>query len=149
MRKFEHTFRVDAPLAEVAEFHSRSSSMPAITPPPMIVRIHAAPEALKSGDRMEFTLWAGPLPIHWIASIENVTKNGFTDRQAAGPFASWAHRHNYRRIGATTTEVYDHVEADIQKHPFWGPVGWLMWIGLPLLFRYRARRTRQLLTKTG
>jgi hypothetical protein len=36
--------------------------MAAITPPPMVVRMHRAPEHMGSGDEMDFTLWAGPLP---------------------------------------------------------------------------------------
>jgi len=64
--KFQHRFRVKAPLAAVADFHSRSASMPAITPPPMIVRVHAAPARLTSGDVMDFTLWAGPVPLRWV-----------------------------------------------------------------------------------
>ncbi len=38
--RYEHRFRVRAPLAAVADFHSQAASMPAITPPPMIVRVH-------------------------------------------------------------------------------------------------------------
>lgn len=143
--KYEHRFRVKASLEDVAAFHSRSASMAEITPPPMVVRIQSAPEILKGGDRMDFTLWAGPLPIRWRAAIENAGKNGFTDRQVSGPFASWIHRHNFRKIDAATTEVYDHVEAELKRHPFWGPLGWLMWAGMPLLFRFRAYRTRRLL----
>ena len=40
--RYEHRFRVKAPLAAVADFHSRAASMPAITPPPIIVRMHRA-----------------------------------------------------------------------------------------------------------
>jgi hypothetical protein len=47
-----------------------------------------------------------------------------------------------------TTDVVDEVEAALKRHPFWGPVGALMWIGLPLLFAYRGWRTRQIL-ETG
>ena len=60
--KFQHRFSVRAPLARGAEFHARSASMAAITPPPMVVRMHRAPEHMGSGDEMDFTLWAGPLP---------------------------------------------------------------------------------------
>ncbi len=72
--KYHHTFRVKAPQAAVAEFHSRSASMPAITPPPMIVRVHAAPARLASGDEMDFTLWAGPVPLRWVARIEDASE---------------------------------------------------------------------------
>lgn len=143
--RYEHRFRVNAPLAAVAKFHSRSASMPAITPPPMIVQVHAAPEQLSEGDRMDFTLWTGPLPIRWTAQIEAVSPTGFTDRQISGPFAHWTHRHTFVPVAEHVTDVVDQVEARLKRHPLWGLVGWLMWAGLPLLFAYRGWRTRRLL----
>ncbi|MEZ4584038.1 MAG: hypothetical protein R3A10_20780 [Caldilineaceae bacterium] len=61
--------------------------MGAITPPPVIVRVHRAPELLGEGDEMDFTMWLGPLPIRWLARIEQVTPVTFVDRQLRGPFA--------------------------------------------------------------
>jgi len=72
---FQHRFLVHAPLKKVAEFHSRSASMADITPPPVLVRIHQSPAILSEGNEMKFTLWVGPLPIHWHAHMENVSKN--------------------------------------------------------------------------
>lgn len=145
--KFEHRFRVRAPVEKVAEFHSNSTSMAAITPPPMVAIVHSAPERLKSGDRMDFTLWAGPVPIRWVAAIEDASPAGFTDRQVRGPFASWVHRHSFERVDDRTTDVVDCVEASPKRHLFWGLVGRLMWAGMPILFAFRGRRTRALLEK--
>jgi ligand-binding SRPBCC domain-containing protein len=143
--RFERKFRVKATVGQVAEFHSRAASMGAITPPPMIVRVHSAPEQLKSGDVMDFTLWAGPVPVSWVARIDDASPKGFTDRQVRGPFRSWSHRHSFRAVDPQTTEVHDVIEASHRKHPFWGLVSRLMWLGMPLLFAFRARRTRALL----
>lgn len=143
--KFKHTFRVRAPQAAVADFHSRSASMPAITPPPMIVRVHAAPARMGSGDMMDFTLWAGPVPLRWVARIEDASVAGFTDRQMRGPFAAWAHRHSFVRVDDTTTDVVDEVEATLKHHPFWGLAGALMWAGMPVLFGYRGWKTKRIL----
>jgi ligand-binding SRPBCC domain-containing protein len=143
--KYRHTFRVDAPLAAVAAFHSRSASMPAITPPPMIVRVHATPERLATGDEMDFTLWAGPVPVRWVARIEDASPEGFTDRQVRGPFAAGAHRHRFVRVDDRTTDVVDEVEAALRRHPFWAAAGALMWIGMPVLFAFRGWKTRRIL----
>jgi ligand-binding SRPBCC domain-containing protein len=121
--------------------------MAAITPPPLVVRITAAPDVLRRGDRMAFTLWMGPLPVRWVAHIEEAGTTGFTDRQVAGPFAEWQHRHRFIAIDETHTEVRDEVRARLRRHWLWGPVGFAMWAGLPLLFAYRGWRTRQALTK--
>jgi ligand-binding SRPBCC domain-containing protein len=94
---------------------------------------------------MDFTLWAGPIPLRWIAKIEGVSAEGFTDRQLQGPFARWTHRHRFVRVDDRTTDVVDEVEAEIKRHPFWGPVGLLMRAGMPALFAYRGWKTRRLL----
>lgn len=143
--KFTHRFTVKAPLARVAEFHRASASMAAITPPPIRVRIHAAPEFLAANDVMDFTLWAGPIPIRWVAQIEASGTSGFTDRQLRGPFACWVHHHRFSAVNDTTTEVIDEIEARIQRHPLWAVVGSLMWLGMPVLFALRGRRTQRLL----
>lgn len=142
---FKHSFKVHAPLSAVRHFHAQSASMGAITPPPTIVRIHAAPASLREGDIMDFTLWLGPVPIHWIAQIEQVGLNGFTDRQLAGPFTRWIHRHRFIPIDEATTEVIDEVEAVLRLHPWWTFVGLGMWLTMPLLFAFRGWKTRRLL----
>ncbi|MEZ4866523.1 MAG: hypothetical protein R3C14_34710 [Caldilineaceae bacterium] len=143
--QFHHRFQVQAPLAKVAAFHRQSASMGAITPPPVIVRMQQAPPVLQEGDEMSFTLWLGPLPIHWRARIEGVTPTGFTDRQLAGPFQQWVHRHTFRALSPTVTEVIDEVEAELSEQWRWKVVGLGMWLNLRPLFLYRAWKTQQLL----
>jgi len=146
--RYHHRFTVKAPLAEVATFHSRSASMGAITPPPILVRIHAAPETLQEGDRMDFTMWLGPLPVRWLAQIEQTTPTSFVDRQLSGPFDSWVHLHTFAPIDATTTAVIDEVTATLHRSNwFWKLVGAGMWLGLPILFAYRGWKTRRMLAK--
>ncbi len=147
--RYEHRFRVAAPVAAVAEFHSRAASMAAITPPPLIVRVHRAPARLGEGDEMEFTMWAGPLPLRWVARIEDVSPEGFTDRQLRGPFREWRHHHAFVQRADDVTEVVDRVDASLRRHVLWGPVGLAMWIGLPVLFVYRGWKTRRLLERQG
>lgn len=145
--KYHHSFRVRVPLAVVADFHAQSASMGAITPPPIITQIHQAPTRLQEGDEMDFTLWLGPLPMRWLARIEEVGNNGFTDRQLRGPFRSWVHRHHFRPVDETTTEVLDNVEAELKKHPWWGLIGLGMWLNMPILFAYRGWKTKRLVEK--
>jgi ligand-binding SRPBCC domain-containing protein len=148
MRKlqyFTHRFTVRASLSRVAEFHRHASSMAAITPPPIIVRIHHAPDVLTEGSHMDFTMWLGPLPLYWQASIEDVSENGFVDRQLKGPFAAWQHRHTFVALGDQSTEVIDEVQVQLRSHPFWWLVGLGMRLGLPFLFAFRAWKTRRLL----
>ena len=96
---------------------------------------------------MDFTLWFGPLPIRWSASIEDVSQTGFTDRQLSGPFGAWVHRHSFVRLDDETTEVIDAITLRLKPHPLWGPVGLGFVLGLPVLFAFRGWKTRRLLEK--
>ena len=94
---------------------------------------------------MDFTLWLGPLPLRWLARIENVSPNGFTDRQLRGPFAGWVHRHTFVSVDEQTTAVIDEITLCLRSHPLW----WLVGIGMqnrfPVLFAYRGWKTRRML----
>ena len=146
---YHHRFEVQAPLKTVADFHSQSASMGAITPPPVIVKIHHAPEVLQEGDEMDFTMWLGLLPIRWVATIEDVSPTGFVDRQIRGPFTRWEHRHTFIPVNATTTAVVDEVTAELSSNPFWRALGYGMWLNMAVLFAYRGWRTRQLLARNA
>jgi ligand-binding SRPBCC domain-containing protein len=142
---YRHSFEVTAAQSVVADFHRNSDSMAAITPPPVIVRVHSAPERLGEGDEMDFTMWLGPLPIHWVARIEQTTPVSFVDRQLSGPFARWKHLHTYVADGPDKTLVIDQVEAELHDKWWWKVVGLGMWLNLPILFAFRGWKTRRLL----
>ncbi len=145
--RYCHRFRVRAPLAAVADFHRRPASLVAITPPPVVVRLYNAPAALNAGEEIAFTMWVGPLPVRWVARIEEASPTGFLDRQVRGPFRVWRHRHRFVAVDDATTEVVDEVEAMPSLDPVRGPICGAMWLGLPALFAYRAWRTRDLLER--
>ena len=142
---YHHVFRVPAALEKVTEFHRQSSNMAAITPPPMVVRMHQAPQVLAQDDTIHFTMWLGPLPVPWLIKIVSSTPCGFHDRQLRGPFAQWDHFHTFKPVDTSTTEVWDEISVRLRPHLLWGPVGLAMFLGLPILFAYRAWKTRRLL----
>jgi ligand-binding SRPBCC domain-containing protein len=145
MAVYHHEFIVNAPLQAVRDFHRRSASMGAITPPPVIVRIHDAPELLGEGDEMRFTMWLGPLPIRWHARIEQVSPNGFVDRQLDGPFRRWDHTHRFEAIDEQTTRVIDQIETEYKSDPWSRVLGMGMRLNLPVLFAFRQWKTKRLL----
>lgn len=142
---FVNSFRIQVPLASVADFHTQSANMAAITPPPVIVRIQDAPERLEENDQMAFTLWLGPFPVHWRALIKGVSDNGFIDQQIDGPFEKWEHHHQFNAIDENTTVVRDEVRVQLSRQPLKFLVGLGMALGLPLLLFYRGWKTRRLL----
>ena len=142
---YRHRFRVRAHLAAVASFHSRADSMAAITPPIIPVRMEEMPPHLTEGSEMAFTMWLGPLPVKWRATISQLSSTGFTDHQIAGPFRYWIHQHTFVDVNERETEVIDEVQAGLKWNVVWAPVGLAMWLGLPLLFAYRGWKMRRML----
>lgn len=145
--QFQYEFLVNRPQRDVFEFHRHPSALEDITPPPIIMKLQDAPDPLTEGASMRFTTWLGPLPLRWESRIENVNETGFTDRQIMGPFTEWVHRHDFLPHSKDQTEVRDHIELAIRPHLIWGPIGIGMVLGLPLLFAYRAWKTRHLLNR--
>lgn len=144
-----NTYRVNAPLEQVAAFHQRSANMATITPPPILVRMHAAPEVLSEEDQMTFTLWLGPLPIHWSARIKNVSPYGFEDHQIDGPFQKWIHYHHFNRLDIASTEVEDEIHLQLNSKLPNLLIGVGMLLGMPLLFAYRGWKTRRLIESSS
>lgn len=143
MEMFDHSFTVEAPIHDVREFHRNTSALKKLTPPPMIVQMHAV-EPLAEGSVSEFTLWLGPLPIRWRAVHRDVSDDGFTDVQERGPAKSWRHTHTFVLLDERTTRVDDHVEYEFGT-------GWnailtrLLFCkpGLRALFSFRKLATRR------
>lgn len=148
---WRHRFEVEAEAAAVADFHRRPQGLAELTPGFMFLRFLGEPPAeLAPGDELRFRMFAGPLPIVWRSRIEALDDAapgviGFQDRQLDGPFAHWLHRHRFVDLGGGRTAIEDEIEARFRRHPLWGPVGWQMWVGLPLVWTYRVRRTRRAL----
>jgi ligand-binding SRPBCC domain-containing protein len=143
MRSFLHEFSVNASLERVVEFHSSTCALKQLTPPPMFVQFNQI-EPLAEGSRSDFTLWLGPIPIHWVALHTNVNPlTGFTDSQVEGPFKTWVHKHEFEKIAQGQTRIIDQVQGDPSNHPFWGIISRFMWLTLPILFYYRAVQTRK------
>jgi ligand-binding SRPBCC domain-containing protein len=144
MKRYSHRFQVQAPLARVAEFHRDTRALKHLTPPPLIVRFNEL-QSMAEGSIADFTMWFGPLPIRWVAVHSGVNpKTGFTDSQVRGPFETWVHRQNFEALDKNSTEIRDEIPS---QHPFWGLVSRMMWLNLPILFTYRAWRTRKALER--
>lgn len=147
MRQYSHRFVVQASIARVAEFHRNTRALKQLTPPPLFVSFNEL-QPLAEDSVADFTMWFGPLPIRWVAVHTDVEpESGFTDTQAAGPFESWVHRHSFKALDGKRTEIRDDIQAVPSRHLFWGLVSRLMWLNLPVLFAYRAWRTRRTLER--
>ena len=106
---FNYEFTVDAPFQAVSDFHSDASALKKLTP--TFAQIHSM-DPLGEGSITKFTVWAGPIPIHWTAEHSNVSDSGFTDTQIDGPMTKWVHTHRYTPIDDTTTKVTEHIDYE-------------------------------------
>ena len=149
MPVFDFSFTVDAPLEAVRDFHRDTSALKRLTPPPTFVRLISI-EPLAEGSVSKFVLWVGPLPLHWTAVHRDVSDRGFTDVQAAGPAASWAHTHTFTPLPDGRTRIDEHIEFK-HKAGAWGIVTRLLFSkpNLWLMFSYRRFVTRWFLRRRG
>jgi ligand-binding SRPBCC domain-containing protein len=142
MPVFDYCFTVRAPIEAVRHFHRETSALKRLTPPPTIVQIHSV-EPLAEGSISRFTLWVGPLPLHWTAIHRNVSDRGFTDVQQEGPAAKWEHTHTFVPLTSDSTEIREHIEYE-HKPGGWGLVTRLLFSrpNLYFMFSYRMLATR-------
>jgi ligand-binding SRPBCC domain-containing protein len=149
MPVFDRSFKVNAPLREVAAFHDDPVSLVAITPPPTRVTIQRFDKPVRAGSRVIFRLGVGPFGVPWDGTIvEHTDQSYFRDVQNKGPFGTWSHTHSFT-AEADGTRVNDRVEYE----PPLGLIGKLLdpFVVKPFLaylFNYRAKKTRELLEQS-
>lgn len=158
METYERSVRVSAPFDEVWEFHSTEQGLVDLTPGWMNIRIEGArgpdgrpdPAILEEGSVVNSSVrpfGVGPRQ-EWISDIVARERTGgsayFRDVMRDGPFREWTHTHMFY-ADEDGTVVRDNVEYEL---PFGGvgrALGPLAVVGLEPMFRYRHRKTRELL----
>lgn len=160
MDTYERASRVRAPLDRVVEFHSTGDGLEALTPSVLDLRVESVtgpdgepdPDVLGAGSTITSSI--SPLGIlprqRWVSEIVERQVDeavaGFTDVMNEGPFPHWRHTHRFFADGGDTI-VYDRVEYELPGGPIgraFGPCGV---VGFEPMFRYRHRRTRELLER--
>lgn len=66
-----------------------------------------------------FVLRVGLLPVRSTAVQRDVSDRGFTDVQASGPAAAWAHTHTFTPLSDGRTRIGEHIEYAHKPH-LWG-----------------------------
>jgi ligand-binding SRPBCC domain-containing protein len=158
MAVYQRRTRVDAPLDAVWEFHSRASGLEALTPGWMNLRVESVtgpdgdsdPEILEAGSRIRASLRpfdVGPRQ-RWTSVITERSRDDgsarFRDEMEGGPFPRWEHTHRFFADGSETV-VDDRVVYALPLGALGDAAGPLARVGFEPMFRYRHRRTRELL----
>jgi len=158
MSTYRRQTRVAAPFDEVWTFHSRISGLEALTPDFMNLRVERVtgpdgepdPEVLEAGTRVDMSmrpLGVGPRRTWTSVITEREAGDGsamFRDTMEDGPFPEWVHTHRFFADGDETL-VADEVEYRLPGGPVGELAGPLGRVGFEPMFRYRHRRTRELL----
>lgn len=126
-------------------FHNEANALARLTPPPplMFVQVLRDDRTSLTEGELEFRLWFGPVPVHWLARHEpGPIPTSFVDRMIAGPLAYWEHQHIFQETAEGVTLI-DRITLGHKG----GTAG--LWtrlifgrLPLRLLFMYRHLRTR-------
>lgn len=158
MPTYSRRTRVRAPLDEVWAFHSRIEGLEALTPDFLHLSVEAvrgpdgepAPEVLSEGTRV----WLSVRPFgvaprqRWrskiVAREEGDGQALLRDEMVDGPFPEWVHTHRFFGDGDETV-VVDEVAYELPLGPVGEALGPVAVVGFEPMFRYRHRKTRELL----
>ncbi len=158
MPTYERSVRVFAPFEDVWQFHSTEKGLVDLTPGWMNIQIEDVrgpegepdPEVLDAGSVVESSIrpfGVGPRQ-QWVSDIVARERTGgsayFRDVMVEGPFPDWTHTHMFYADDDATL-VRDKVEYQLPLGPLGRAVGPLGVVGLDPMFRYRHRKTRELL----
>jgi ligand-binding SRPBCC domain-containing protein len=158
MDTYQRSVRVAAPLDEVWEFHSSGSGLEALTPHWMGLQIEDIrgpddepdPEVLEAGARLRCSVrpfGVGPRQ-RWTSEIVERERTAgaayFTDVMRDGPFAEWEHAHSFFADGEETL-IRDRVNYELPFGALGRALGPVAVVGFEPMFRFRHRRTKELL----
>jgi len=158
MATYERSVRVLAPFDEVWAFHSTEQGLVELTPGWMNLEIDGVsgpdgepdPDVLEVGSVVESSVrpfGVGPRQ-RWTSDI--VARDSaegsayFRDVMSDGPFREWTHTHMFYEDDGSTI-VRDHVEYELPLGRIGHTLGPLAVVGLDPMFRYRHRKTRDIL----
>ncbi|HEU4943228.1 MAG TPA: SRPBCC family protein [Gaiellaceae bacterium] len=144
----ERSQLVPTPLEQTFDFFADPRNLEAITPPWLHFRILDAPDRLRRGSRLRYSLRLFRIPIRWTTEITAWDPpHGFTDTQLRGPYRVWVHEHRLEDLG-TGTRVMDRVRYRVPLGPAGRAANRLLVRGwLDEIFDFRARRLAERLTR--
>lgn len=131
----------------VFRFHESPDALLQLIPPWENMKLVESAGSLRPGSQVVLRGKLAFIPVQWKAvHTEYDPPHLFADRQEAGPFAYWYHRHRFLADGRGGTILSDEVDYEI---PF-GVIGrwlggWIVRRKLAAMFAYRHEKTRSLI----
>jgi ligand-binding SRPBCC domain-containing protein len=145
--QFVKQSRIDASPDMVFRFHESPKALLQLIPPWENMKPVESASSLQPGSQVVLRGSIGLIPIQWIAiHTEYDPPHLFADRQEAGPFAYWYHRHRFLDDGQGGTLLRDEVEYAVPLGAIGQCLGgWLVRRKLEAMFAYRHEKTRSLI----
>ncbi|MFW5748255.1 MAG: SRPBCC family protein [Chloroflexota bacterium] len=140
---YEKRSLIKTTMDNMLAFHQDPKALSQLSPPPIFVRLKRDDRKSLTEGELAFTLWFGPIPIHWVARHEpGPTETSFADFMVQGPMLYWRHEHTFEDVEGGVILI-DRVTL-AHKPGLPGLLTRLMFDGIPLriLFFYRHLRTR-------
>ena len=139
MPDFVKSVFIKAPVETVFAFHEREDALRLLSRPFPPLRVFHKAGGIKTGARIELRI--GGIP--WTALHTGFEKNRFfEDRQIAGPFEEWIHRHEFESVpGGTrlTDRVHFRLPGGNWSNRLFGRT---VKLALEPMFRHRHRVTK-------
>ena len=109
--RLEREQRLSRPVADVFAFYAEARNLERITPPWLSFQVQTPePIVMRVGTLIDYRLRLHGIGLSWTTRIEEWEPGvAFVDRQVAGPYALWRHRHTFRAVGRETI-VADRVD---------------------------------------
>ena len=147
---FEKQSVIPGTVDHMMAFHNAPRAFQTLTPPPIFIQVLRDNRTSLTEGEIEFRLWAGPIPLRWLARHESgPTPTSFIDRMLDGPMAYWEHQHIFQKA-VNGVKLTDHVTFE-HKSGLMGLFTRIFFDGLPLriLFSYRHWVTRRAMKATS
>ena len=144
-RIFTKCSRINAPVEEVFQWHSRPGALERLVPPWDPLKVIERKGGILKGGQAILKMKAGPVPYLWAAEHTDYEENRmFRDRQIRGPFALWEHTHLFEPDGPDACFLEDRIEYALPFPPFGNFLAApLVEKKLSAIFAYRHHTTAQ------
>jgi ligand-binding SRPBCC domain-containing protein len=141
---FVKSIVIDAPIERVFGFHERDDALALLSPAFPPVRLISRTGGIEVGAKVVLQVGI----FRWVALHTAFVRDAlFVDRQIAGPFAEWVHRHEFENFGART-RLTDRIEYALPGGALVnGLLNWAVIPGLERMFAHRHKATKEFCEK--
>jgi len=140
---FSHETSIPAPVADVFEFHRRTTALQRLTPPWESVEILGKEGGIENEGTTLLKVGGAFFKTRWKAVHSDYVENRqFVDSQLSGPFKSWKHTHAFRPVSEKETILNDSIAYQLPMGVLGGIASGFVRRQLERMFVYRHTITQ-------